>query len=362
MSTQSNIPHNQEHVVSVTRKPGHLAGTRADPAKKSLYAAAGVKLVNLTPDIGTEIVGLQLKDLNDQQAEDLALLIAERGVVFFRSQDLSVEEQRRLGLRWGKLHDRVPGVGPSAANDVQVIHVDQNSVRAPDSWHQDHSADEEPATITFLVIRDLPEDEVGGDTQWASLYAAYDKLSPEFRKKLEGLSTLQEGSYYPQDDSYEPARGEHPLIRTHPVTGWRILYTNRAWNKQIKGFSKEESDNLLNFLNEHVAKGIEFQVRWKWSKNSVALWDNRATQHRATWDYYPSSRTGTRVVVMGDRSYFDPNSKSRAEALNLPINPSWRLGIAKSVEDIKGINKLGVKFNNQLKGKWQIPIKEDSKL
>ncbi|KAJ1568396.1 hypothetical protein HK405_002393 [Cladochytrium tenue] len=327
-----------------TDAPRHLAGTKADKQKASLFGAAK-KIVDLTTDIGTEVVGLQLKDLTDEQAEDLALLIAERGVVFFRDQDLSVAQQRELGLRWGKLNNRVPVGRADGYDDVQLIKVDGNSKAAPNRWHQDHSADDEPAAITFLQIRELPDGDVGGDTIWSSLYSAYDKLSPAFRATLEGLETLQEGTYYPDaPESYEPARGTQPLVRTHPVTGWRHLYVNGSHVKQIKGFSREESDHLLKFLNDHIARGVEFQVRWKWSENSVALWDNRSVQHTAVWDYFPNRRVGTRVVVMGDRAYFDPASKSRAEALELPISPSWRITIANTTKDIEGRGKVGIKF------------------
>ncbi|KXS13897.1 taurine catabolism dioxygenase, partial [Gonapodya prolifera JEL478] len=293
------------------------AGTQADPAKKSLFQAAK-QVIDYTPAIGTEIVGLQLKDLTEQQSEDLALLIAERGVVFFRDQDLTPAQQRELGLRWGECkinaHTPSPRVG-EGYDDVQVFRTDKNSLTAPDNWHQDHSANEEPAAITFLMVREVPSN--GGDTQWASLYSAYDKLSPAFRKQLEGIETLQEGLYFASNRDYQPARGTHPLIRTHPVTGWRHLYVNGAWVKQVKGFRREESDLLLKFLNQHIASGIDFQVRFKWTPNSVALWDNRSTQHSAIWDFYPQTRYGTRVVVHGDKSFFDPKSKSRAESLGI---------------------------------------------
>ncbi|KXS09709.1 TauD-domain-containing protein [Gonapodya prolifera JEL478] len=316
----------------------HLAGTKADPAKKSLFSAAK-QVVDYTPAIGTEIVGLQLKDLNEQQAEDLALLIAERGVVFFRDQDLTPEQQRELGLRWGNINAQVTGRGAQAQPfpfpDVQVFRTDKNSLQAPNRWHQDHSANETPASITFLMVRETPPNG-GGDTVWSSLYSAYDKLSPAFRARLEGLETLQEGAYQPHDASYVPMRGTHPLIRTHPVTRWRHLYVNDSWAKQVKGFRREESDLLINFLQQHISSGVDYQVRFKWTPNSVALWDNRSTQHSAIWDFFPETRYGTRVVVHGDKSFFDPKSKSRAEALGIPITPSWRRDIANGLEDVVG--------------------------
>ncbi|KXS17886.1 TauD-domain-containing protein [Gonapodya prolifera JEL478] len=352
MSAQVQVPAPSPFKAKPAKRT-HLAGTKGDPQKKSLFSAAK-EVINLTPAIGTEIVGLQLKDLNDQQAEDLALLIAERGVVFFRDQDLTIEQQRNLGLKWGKLNDRTPGPNAGGYADVQKIHVDANTVKGAEFWHQDHSADEEPATITFLQIRDVPEGGAGGDTVWSSLYSAYDKLSPAFRARLEGLETLQEGAYYPTDASYVPARGVQPLVRTHPVTGWKHLFVNQAWVKQIKGFTRAESDLIVNYLNNHIARGVEFQVRFKWTKNSVALWDNRSTQHTAIWDYFPASRTGTRVVVHGDKSFFDPKSKSRNEALGIPDTPSWRHDIANSLADIAGRNSWGIKFTGDSKGPFKL--------
>ncbi|KAI9025705.1 alpha-ketoglutarate-dependent taurine dioxygenase [Hyaloraphidium curvatum] len=330
----------------------HLAGTKADPAKRSLVSAAGAQVNDLTRHVGTEILGLQLKDFNDQQLEDLALLIAERGVVFFRDQDLNPERLAAIGRRLGKTHDRVPGVSPDPRfPDVQEIRVDANSKRNPGNWHQDHSADDEPAAVTFSYYTDVP-DAPGGDTLWASLYEAYDKLSPAFRALLDSLETLQEGAYYPHAVDYEPARGVgerrflttrnrqiHPLIRTHPLTGWRILYVNSAWAKQIRGFTKAESDLLLNFLNQHIANGVEFQVRYKLKKNTVALWDNRAVQHVATWDYFPDTRVLNRVVVRGEKPFFDRASKSRREALGIPITPSWKGDIANTIADIYATNR-----------------------
>ncbi|KXS17891.1 TauD-domain-containing protein [Gonapodya prolifera JEL478] len=344
-------PISQPKGAAPAQKPAHLPGTKGDPQKKSLFSAAE-EVINYTPAIGTEIVGLQLKDLNEQQLEDLALLIAERGVVFFRDQDLTVQQQRELGAKWGRLNNRTPHP-VEGTREVQTFRTDENSKQAPDYWHQDHSADEEPATITFLVVREVPKDG-GGDTLWSSLYSAYDKLSPAFRAKLEGLETLQEGAYYPTDASYVPARGIQPLIRTHPVTGWKILYVNQAWVKQIKGFTRAESDLLLKYLNDHVARGVEFQVRFKWTKNSVALWDNRSTQHTATWDFFPETRWGTRVVVHGDKSFFDPASKSRNEALGIPDTPSWRADVANSLEDIAGRNSWGIKFTGDKKGPFKL--------
>jgi taurine dioxygenase len=149
----------------------------------------------------------------------------------------------------------------------------------------------------------------GGDTLFASMYAAYEALSSRMKAYLEGMTAIHEGApYYREvnrivgrDDrgrSYPVA--EHPVVRTHPVSGHKALYVNSMFTTQLVGVSKDESDALLRYLFEHV-KNPGFQCRFRWRRNSIAFWDNRCTQHYAVWDYYPGVRSGYRVTVRGDR-------------------------------------------------------------
>ncbi|KAI9331306.1 alpha-ketoglutarate-dependent taurine dioxygenase [Zopfochytrium polystomum] len=326
--------------------PVRVPGLGSDPEKKALLSAAA-KVVDSTPAIGTEILGLQLADLSEQQLDELARLIGERGVVFFRDQTtLTPEVQTRIARFWGsKVHTRAPVGNVNAHPELQSIRADANSkqVAGGQRWHQDHPASPEPGSLTFLHIFETPPN--GGDTVWSSLYGAYDRLSPAFRKLIDGLETLQEGLYYPQDESYEPERAIHPLVATHPVTGWRYLSVNGPYLKQIRGFKKTESDALLSYLNGVPEKSLDLQVRFKWEKNSVAIWDNRVVIHHPVWDYFPHVRAGSRFVVLGPtKPAFDPASPTRNEALGIVPAPFVFADVANEIEDIKGRNKEGVRF------------------
>ncbi|KAL4984228.1 hypothetical protein BDW68DRAFT_190651 [Aspergillus falconensis] len=282
-------------------------GTRADPEKKALLSAAK-EVVHLTKHIGTEIVGLQLEDLTDTAKDELGLLIAERSVVFFRDQDISPQEQKKLGEWYGKIEvhpqaAQVPGI-PGVSVMLPVLQASEipASFRRPGGaagWHTDLVHERQPAGVTHLHNDTIPS--VGGDTLWASGYAAYEKLSPAFRKIIDGRTAMYR-SAHPYLDRDNPEAGpkyverEHPLVRVHLVTGWKALWVNRAMTVRIVGLDKAESDLILGF---------------KWSPRSSVLWDNR-------WDYEGSEpRHGTRITALAEKPFFDPKARSRREALGL---------------------------------------------
>ncbi|KAI9362009.1 alpha-ketoglutarate-dependent taurine dioxygenase [Zopfochytrium polystomum] len=337
------MPATNSDSAASTRVPG----LDSDPEKKALLSAA-TKVIQSTPTIGTELHGIHLEKLSNQQLDELARLVAERGVVFLRDQSsLTSDEEVRIARYWGGdkfVHTRMPVPNFEGKAELQAIITNEDSKTGVGlGWHQDHSPSPLPGSLTFLHNRIVPE--TGGDTAWSSLYAAYDRLSPALRKLVDGLETLQEGAYYPNDPDYEPERAIHPLVPTHPVTGWKYLSVNRPYVKQLRGFKKTESDALLNFLNGVVENSLDIQVRFKWENDSVAIWDNRVVQHRATWDYYPHARVGSRFVIHGPtRPLLDPTSPSRAEALGIVPAPFVFADIANEIEDIKGRNKEGVKF------------------
>ena len=146
----------------------------------------------------------------------------------------------------------------------------------------------------------------GGDTLWANMYDAYEALSQPMRDFLETLTAFHSLNYTGVYGDHKPQRenpqAEHPVIRVHPVTRRRALYVNSGFTKRIRGVSRVESDALLQMLFEHV-KNPNFHCRFKWYPDSVALWDNRCTQHMAVWDYYPETRSGIRVTVKGDKPF-----------------------------------------------------------
>ena len=141
---------------------------------------------------------------------------------------------------------------------------------------------------------------------------------------MEGLEAVHSGDVHRETARVtgQPLRREapdnvHPVIRTHPVTGWKSLFVNRGFTRRIVGFTRRESDAVLNFLYDHIETGIDFQVRFKWTEDTVAIWDNRVTYHNPVYDYFGGKglRHGYRVSPSAERPYFDPKSKSRREAL-----------------------------------------------
>ncbi|KAL4871532.1 hypothetical protein BDV12DRAFT_206272 [Aspergillus spectabilis] len=305
------------------------AGSRADPEKKALLSAAK-EVIHLTRHIGTEIVGLQLKDLTEQQKDELGLLIAERSVVFFRDQDISPQQQKALGEHYGEIEvhpqvAQVPGVPGVTViwPALQATEFPANFRRpgGASRWHTDLVHERQPAGVTHLHNDTVPT--IGGDTLWASGYAAYEKLSPGFRKIIDGRTAIYR-SAHPYLDREKPEAGpkhlerEHPLVRVHPATGWKALWVNRAMTDRIVGLDKAESDLILGYLYDVYEKNVDIQVRFKWTPRTSALWDNRITIHNASWDYEGSEpRHGTRVTSLAEKPYFDSKAKSRREALGL---------------------------------------------
>lgn len=178
-----------------------------------------------------------------------------------------------------------------------------------------------PAGITHVHHDTVPA--IGGDTLWASGYSAYDKLSPAFRKIIDGQYAIYKGSV-PFLSKTNPTGGPvsieraHPLVRVHPVTGWKSLYVNRSWTSHIVGFDRAESDLILGYLFDVYEKNPDIQVRFQWTPRTSALWDNRTTIHVVSWDYEGEEpRHGTRVISLAEKPYFDVKAPTRREALGL---------------------------------------------
>ena len=262
----------------------------------------------VTPVIGAEVRGVHLDALDDANFDAIREALMAHCVLFFRDQDISVESQKALGARFGELvaHPNDPGL--EGHPEVMPIHADENSVRATgERWHSDVSCDPTPPMGSILRMHTVPES--GGDTLFANMYAAYEALSDRMKALIEGLAAVHDGGpYYREvnrmigrDDggrSYPSA--EHPVVRTHPVTGRRALFVNQMFTVRIADLPPDESAAVLDFLFRHVQRP-EFHCRFRWRPNSVAFWDNRCTQHHAIWDYFPHVRSGYRVTIRGER-------------------------------------------------------------
>jgi taurine dioxygenase len=269
-----------------------------------------IELRKSTPIIGAEIFGVDLsKPLGNQQFQEVYDALMDRLVIFFRDQKLDVEQHKAFGRRFGKLH--VHPAAPSVLPDdpeILVIKADERSDRvAGEEWHSDVSCDPEPPMGSILYLTEVPPDG-GGDTMFANMYLAYETLSEPIRKMLDGLTAVHDGEHvyrgrYGVDDAGKTfPRAEHPVVRTHPVTGKKCLYVNRIFTTRIVGLRRDESDAILEMLYRHV-ETPEFCMRFKWQPNSIAFWDNRCVQHHALWDYYPNKRYGHRATICGDKPY-----------------------------------------------------------
>jgi taurine dioxygenase len=159
------------------------------------------------------------------------------------------------------------------------------------------------------ILHIVEQPPVGGDTLFASMYAAYEALSDQMKRFLCGLTAIHDGEHqfrgrYGYNDSNKTyPKTEQPVIRTHPVTGRRALYVNRIFTTRITQLTESESDAVLQCLFRHIETPA-FHCRFRWRKHSIAFWDNRCAQHHAIWDYYPNRRHGHRVTIKGDRPFF----------------------------------------------------------
>ena len=272
----------------------------------------------LNPVIGAEIGGVDLARplAADQFAEIRAALNAHH-VLVFRDQRLSAEDHKRFGQRFGPLHvhpyhakDAAPEharAGPAPDPEILVVKADQNSrFVAGEEWHTDVTCDVEPPMGSMLYITKTPESG-GGDTSFASTIRAFEALSPALQAFLETLTATHDGAK-PYTGGYGQAAPEggwpknvHPVVIRHPGSGKQSLYVNRGFTTRINELGRRESDALLEFLWNHTDQQLEFQCRVRWTPNTLVFWDNLATHHHAVWDYFPFSRFGQRVSIVGER-------------------------------------------------------------
>ncbi|KAI1481046.1 hypothetical protein K445DRAFT_310230 [Daldinia sp. EC12] len=300
-------------------------GLLADKAKPHLLGLKdpNVVVTKLTPRVGTEISGLQLSELTDEQKNELALLIAERGVVVFRGQnfkDIGVQKQKEFGQYFGRLHVHPVGAHVDGAIEFHNIYLGpDNLYRAQrrlerlttTGYHSDVSYEHQPPGITLLTLLAVPA--TGGDTAWTSQVAAYERLSEPIKALLEGLRAEHSG--FPQAENArrdgkfvrrEPVKSDHPIVRVHPVTGQKALFVNPGFTKKIIGLKAEESDAILQLLFKHISQSADIQVRVKWDDQTVSLWDNRVTAHTAISDYDVHNeeeglRHGFRITTLAER-------------------------------------------------------------
>jgi taurine dioxygenase len=282
-------------------------------------AAAEPEIRKLTGKIGAIVSNVDLtRPLADETFETLHTALVEHQVLFFRDQDLTEDQHRAVAARFGTL-----SIYPAqrlAGDTSELSYIADNAASPPkaDDWHTDISWLPEPPRYAFLNARKIPEH--GGDTMWASLYAAYDALSPAMQELCGELTALHapspkqlaafrnSGKFGPDiaekiAEIFQPV--EHPLVRTHPISGRRGLYLSTGFLQRIIGVTDSESEMLKTHLNA-LLDDPNVQVRWKWRPFDFAIWDEASTNHRALSDHYPQERLVRRCTVDGDRPFYRP--------------------------------------------------------
>jgi len=262
-------------------------------------------LRKLTPTIGAEVFGIDLTEPpTAQRIGQLRTLLLQHQVIFFRDQALSHEQHLALGRGFGSLHTHALANARHRDHpELLIVHADAKSKYvAGEGWHSDVTCDAEPPMASMLHLTEVPPE--GGDTMFASMYAAYDALSDAMKSFLETLTAIHDGAkpyvgaYGAKPVDIPFARTEHPVVTVHPETGRKVLFVNSGFTTRIVQLKRSESDALLQYLYRHI-EAPQFMCRFRWEKNSVAFWDNRCTQHQAVWDYYPNRRRGYRVTLNG---------------------------------------------------------------
>ncbi len=265
-----------------------------------------------TVAIGARIDGVDLARLDDDTFAEIRHALHNHLVLVFPDQHLEPADHMAFARRFGEME--IHEVFTPLDDHPEISVLEHDAVRPPisDSWHSDVTYRPHPSLASVLYARTIPPN--GGDTLWRSAYAAYDTLSAPLQAMLEGVTAEHDflrayGNYFrKQEDGAERIRRaqaetppvEHPVIVVHPVTGRRLLYVNPTFTARILELSQAESDAILHLLFEHL-NTPEFHFRHKWRENDLVIWDNRATQHYATGDYYPAYRRMHRITVGGDR-------------------------------------------------------------
>ncbi|KAH9178905.1 hypothetical protein EDB89DRAFT_2225566 [Lactarius sanguifluus] len=274
--------------------PGLRALAHSNP-RSLLDAATGA--IELTPNLGTEVYGISLARLDSDSRDQLALEVAKRGLLVFRDQQEFIDRGPDFYLEWGRhfgrLHIHPTSGHPEGYPELHLVYKDANATfnfERDESitttlWHTDVSYELQPPGLTTFFL--LSQPSTGGDTLFTSQVSTLKRLSP------------QRGGIVRR----EPVENVHPVVRKHPVTGEEALYVNRQFTRRIIGLKREESDNILNFLFDHVDKSGDNQTRVKWTPYTVVLWDNRVTAHSAIVDYGESMerRHGVRITPQAER-------------------------------------------------------------
>lgn len=255
------------------------------------------QIQRLAPALGAEVRGANLAGATEADIDAVKALLLEHQVLFFPKQTITVEEHVALGRRFGPLEGH-PNLKNPFTQHPELFELAATKGGVADEWHTDITFQDQPAVMSVLHMIKCPE--VGGDTMWSSLYRAYDELSDPMKSLCEGLTALHDALPHNRPEKM----AIHPVIRMHPETGRKALYVNEHFTRRIVELNASESDALLQHLTRWVSNP-RFTVRYHWTEHTVAMWDNRCTQHFVLNDF-EGERVIQRVTIMGDRPEGQP--------------------------------------------------------
>ena len=273
---------------------------------------AGVRVAKAGAHLGAEITGVDLRHpLADAQLDAINEALVEHELIIFRDQDISSENLMSFGRGFGELtvHPFAPNEGKNAPELIKFRNDEKTPPFGTDVWHSDETFRAEPPMATILCAKEVPA--VGGDTMFVSMTAAYEGLSDRVQHYISGLDAIHDlKPFRPLFGTSEEERSKlqhfemvyppqrHPVVRIHPVSGRKVLFVNPQFTIAIDGMDERESRLLLDQLF-HQALVPEYQFRLHWAPHTIAMWDNRSTQHYAIHDYYPQRRYMERVTIRG---------------------------------------------------------------
>ena len=279
--------------------------------------------------LGAEITGIDLCKVSDNDIEEIKSLLTEHMVLFFPGQRITQDEHVEFGAKFGELEGH-PNLKNKTVTHPKIFELAASTGGIADEWHTDITYQDSPAIMSVLHMVKCPE--IGGDTMWSNLNAAYEALSDPLKDLCEGITALHDASPHGRPDK----TAIHPVVRLHPISGKKVLYVNEHFTRRIVEMTMDESDMLLSHLTKWVTQP-QFTVRYHWTEGTIAMWDNRSTQHYVVYDF-DGERIIQRVTVMGDK-------------VNASSNPRWKPALRDGYSAVTTHDKQLI---NHLKGKEAI--------
>lgn len=268
----------------------------------------------LSGALGAEISGIHLKDSSIENWNEINILLLEHKALFFRDQNITSDEQINLAKHFGPLERHIYVKGRERYPEIlRIIKEPEEKRQWGETWHTDVSYNPKPTKV--IILKSLKVPPVGGDTMFSNMEIAYETLDDKIKNKIKDKKATHSSlgaAAFTRDykamegnGNLEEYSNAHPMVRTHPETGKKILYVNSMYTKKILDLEENESEDILSEIFKHQER-LDFTCRFKWTENAVAIWDNRSTLHQGLTDFFPGRGLGherimDRIAVEGDQ-------------------------------------------------------------